>query len=207
LPADLVAANDPAMHEVARKYCARICAAEPGASNTLSMRGSDPTSEARRRLLTRLLDSHGERLYATLFRLTLRREVATELLQELFARLAGSQVEAARDPAAYAGRTAINLAMEWRRRRVREPAALEVDVVSNAQSPSLRIERAEDFDRLLAAVEELSEASREAFVLRFLEHMSYDDAAATMEKTPHQVRGLCSAAVRQLQEKFAKDRV
>lgn len=50
-------------------------------------------------------------------RLTLRRDVAAELLQELFVRLGTSEIENARDPTAYAWRAAINLAMEWRRRR------------------------------------------------------------------------------------------
>lgn len=50
---------------------------------------------------------HGERLYATLTRLTLRRAVADELMQELFLRLSQSDgFDAASDKAAYAWRAA-----------------------------------------------------------------------------------------------------
>src|SRR5436309_2245278 len=140
------------------------------------MRVADPTSDARRRrrrALTRLLDAHGEGLYATLVKLTLRHDVATELLQELFVRLAGSAIENAGDPAAYAWRAAMNLAMEWRRRRRNDAAAIDgdvaVDVVSNEPSPLQRLVQAEQFQRLLDALDGLSELSREVFVLHYIE--------------------------------------
>jgi RNA polymerase sigma factor (sigma-70 family) len=160
--------------------------------------------------LTRLLDAHGDRLYATLLRLTLRRAVAAELLQELFVRLsrADGAFDQARDPAAYAGRAAINLAMEWRRRRRSDLLATstaisnEIDIAAPNASPLQRLIDAERFERLLAALPELSEASREAFVLRFIEGLSYAQVATRLERTPHQARGLCHAAVRQLREKL-----
>jgi RNA polymerase sigma-70 factor (ECF subfamily) len=170
----------------------------------MSMRGADPTSNARRRALTRLLDAHGERLYATLVKLTLRRDVAAELLQELFVRLAGSEIENAGDPAAYAWRAAMNLAMEWRRRRRNDAAGIDVDVVSHEPSPLQRLVQAEQLQRLLDVLDSLSELSREVFVLHYIEQQSYRLVAARVGKTPHQARGICHAAVRLLREKLVK---
>ena len=94
-------------------------------------------SERRRRALNDLLDAHGERLYATLFRLTLRRDVASELLQELFVRLGSSAgFDQADDGVAYAWRAAINLAMEWRRRRRTQGVVADaMEIESTEPSP------------------------------------------------------------------------
>jgi RNA polymerase sigma-70 factor (ECF subfamily) len=152
-----------------------------------------------------VLDAHGERLFATLLRLTLRPDVAAELLQELFVRLAQSDgFDAAADPVAYAWRTAINLAMEWRRNRRPEwSAAGEVEIASVEPSPLQRMVQAEQFEQLLNGLSELTELSRQAFVLRYIEQQSYGAVAEKIGKTPHQARGLCHAAVRQLRERFA----
>src|SRR4051812_22018822 len=92
-----------------------------------------------RRALNLLLETHGPRLYATLARLTLRREVAGDLLQELFLRLGQSKgFPLAGDPAGYAFRTAINLAMEWRRGRRRESGVPLPDVPAGEPTPLAR---------------------------------------------------------------------
>lgn len=156
--------------------------------------------------LTSLLDAHGPRLYATLLRLCLRPEAARELLQELFLRLARSTgFFQARDPAAYAFRTAINLAMEWRRSR-RESLQLDETALPPTAEPTplARLIHAEDVERLLDALGSLSDPAREAFVLRLIEGFEYHEIAIRLGKTPHQARGLCHSAVRQLRDLLSR---
>ena len=72
--------------------------------------------EATDRLL-KLLAEHGGRLHLLLVRLTLREDVAEDLLQDLFLRLCRSDgMLGATRPEKYLFRTAINLAFEWRRK-------------------------------------------------------------------------------------------
>jgi len=164
-------------------------------------------SDRRHRALNDLLNAHGEHLYATLYRLTLRRDAATELLQELFVRLGGSAgFDRADDPVAYAWRTAINLAMEWRRRR-RQTVWSSTDggdVEAEGMSPLQHMVQTEEFEQLLGALSGLSELTREAFVLRYIEQESFNVVARRLGKTPHQARGLCHAAVRQLREQLTR---
>ena len=70
----------------------------------------------------KILQEHGPAAYALLVRLTLRRDVAEELLQDLFVKL-GAGGNGAALPGAYVRRAAVNLAMDWRRRRRREARA------------------------------------------------------------------------------------
>ena len=74
----------------------------------------------------RFLDEHGRGLFALLWRLTSRTDVADDLLQELTVKLASSDTFAAADlPLAFARRAATNLALDWRRARVRREALLD----------------------------------------------------------------------------------
>jgi DNA-directed RNA polymerase specialized sigma24 family protein len=67
--------------------------------------------------LLEFLENSGPGLHAMLTRLTLREEVAEDLMQELFIRLSKSKAfEKARNRQAYARRCAINLAFDWRQR-------------------------------------------------------------------------------------------
>lgn len=70
----------------------------------------------RRTQLLELLDQSGASLLALLTRLTLRQDVAEELMQDLFLRLSSAKDQGGIDCwYAYARRTAINLAFDWRR--------------------------------------------------------------------------------------------
>ncbi len=170
--------------------------------------GKPLNSRNRHHALNRLLDARGERLYSLMARLTLRREVATELFQELFVRLGQSPAfAAADDPNAYAFRTAINLVMEWRRKQSRNvmtsmPTDSDVHAVSLEPSPLSRMVRAEQYEQLLNGLSDLTESAGEVFVLRFIEQQSYEEIAGRLGKTPHRVRGLCHTAIRQLRQKF-----
>jgi RNA polymerase sigma-70 factor (ECF subfamily) len=156
--------------------------------------------------LRRLLDAQGDGLYGMLARLTLRREAAGELLQELFLRLGKSEGFArAEDQGAYAFRAAINLAMEWRRKRRGDGATVDLalagEVETEEKSPLQRMVAREQFEQLLNALSELSEGDQRLFVLRFFEERSYEEIARELETTAHRARGLCHAAVRRLRER------
>jgi hypothetical protein len=117
--------------------------------------------------LLELLDVHGAGLHALLTRLTLREEVAEELMQELFLKL-----HAAKDQGriecwyAYARRTAINLAFDWRRRQaIRRACSLDAlsERASETDGPLGKLIASEELEQILAAVGRLRGPAREVF--------------------------------------------
>jgi RNA polymerase sigma-70 factor (ECF subfamily) len=148
-----------------------------------------------------LLADHGGGLYALLTRLTLREDVAEDLMQELFLKLTRSNgFGRAEDPLAYAFRAATNLAFDWRRARKRTPPMETTfsEPLSHDRSPLSNLVRREELERVLDAVGGLPRLSRDLVVMRYLEQQGYDTIAGQLGKTPHQVRGLCHKAVGRL---------
>ena len=153
--------------------------------------------------VTALLDEHGGRLFALLYRLTLRSDVAEDLLQELFCRLSQSNgFQRAENPAAFAYRTATNLAFDWRRQRKRNPAANRIndEFVAPEGSPLSDLVRREDLERTLNALGELPATGREILVLRYLQQQSYESIATQLGKTTHQVRAIAFKAIKRLRQ-------
>ena len=155
--------------------------------------------------VTALLHEHGGRLFALLYRLTLRTDVAEDLLQELFCRLSQSTgFQRADNPAAFAYRVVTNLAFDWRRQRKRNPVADGVDdnFVAPEASPLADLVRREDLERTLNALGELPAAGREILVLRYLEQQCYETIAGQLGKTPHQVRAIAHKGLVRLRRKL-----
>ena len=100
--------------------------------------------------LLELLDRSGAGLYALLTRLTLREDVAEELMQDLFLKLNGAKNQGGIDCwYAYARRTAINLAFDWRRRQAtRRACSLDglPERASDADAPLSRLVEAEELE-------------------------------------------------------------
>jgi RNA polymerase sigma-70 factor (ECF subfamily) len=146
-----------------------------------------------------LLETSGARLYALLARLTLREDVAEELLQELFLKLHSVQDQGGIDCwYAYARRTAMNLAFEWRRRqKIRRTCPLDgvSERASEDRAPLSRLIESEELEQVLAAIDRLHGTSREVFVMRYIEQNSYEEIAEQLGKTVHQVRALCFRAI------------
>jgi RNA polymerase sigma-70 factor (ECF subfamily) len=152
-----------------------------------------------------LLRSDGPRLHTLFTRLTLREDVAEDLIQELFLRLRDSQgFEDADDSTGYAIRTATNLAFEWRRKQLRrrEIQGTEIDPESTAPTPLAILEKSEQYEQILSALDQMSELARQVVILSRLEGRSYESVARQIGKTPHQVRALVSKAVGQLKQCF-----
>lgn len=153
--------------------------------------------------LLELLDKSGANLYALLTRLTLREDVAEELMQELFIKLSNSRhFDKAGNRQAYARRAAINLAFDWRRSQKRNPLRLDQvrEPASKESSPLGKLVQTEELDEVLNAIGRLNRSSREVFVMRYIQEEPYDVIGEQLGKTDHQVRALCSRALNRLRD-------
>jgi RNA polymerase sigma factor (sigma-70 family) len=152
--------------------------------------------------LLKLLDESGPSLFALLTRLTLRQDAAEELMQELFLRLSdGRGRESIECLAAYARRTAINLAFDWRRQRRRRgvvPLDAVAEPLSQKPGPLADAAASEEIEQILSAASRLNGMAREAFVMRYIQQDSYEAIAEQLNRTPHQVRALCFRAMEQI---------
>ncbi len=149
------------------------------------------------RLLS-MLDAHGAELHALLTRLTLRSGAAEDLLQDVFLKLRDSKsFAAAENPQAYLFRTAIHLAFDWRRRQQKFEPLVE-DRAQGDRAPLDRLVASEELERILDAMELVSDLTRQCLVLRYLQHQEYAQIAAALRKTEHQARALCHKGVSEL---------
>jgi RNA polymerase sigma factor (sigma-70 family) len=156
-----------------------------------------------------LLESMGPQLANLLTRLTLRKDAAQELLQDLFLKLWRSPgLAQATNPQGYVYRAAVRLGLDWRRaRKARpDPLPLEVDPAGGDRSILGRLIDAEDIELILDALNRLDELCRYAFVMRWVQEQPYEVIAAHLGRTPHQVRGLCHWALKQLRESLQAER-
>lgn len=148
-----------------------------------------------------LLADHGERLHALLVRLTLREDVAEDLMQELFLKLArNNQLARVRDTLAYGIRVATNLAFDWRRarRRMTRIESAKNGLQTPDHSLSSKLIANEEFERVLSALDCLPRSYRDLIVMRYLQGQDYGTMARALGRTPHQVRALCHKALRRL---------
>ena len=159
--------------------------------------------------LLELLETSGANLHALLARLTLREDAAEELLQDLFLKLQGAKDQGRIECwYAYARRTAINLAFDWRRRQAnRRACSLDAlaERASETAGPLGRLIASEELEQVLAAIDRLSGASREVFVMRYIQQCSYEEIAEQLGKTVHQVRALCFRALSTLRDVLGCD--
>ena len=164
---------------------------------------------SRQEELLELLNKSGASLHALLTRLTLREDVAEELMQELFIKLSNSRGRnKVANLDAYARKAAINLAFDWRRSRKRTTLRLEQvrRQTSNEESPLGKLIHSEELRETLDAIGQLNRACREALVMRYIQQESYDYIAEQLGKTPHHVRALCSRALNNLRDALGSNK-
>lgn len=157
----------------------------------------------RQEKILELLDTSGPRLHRLLARLTRREDATGDLLQELFLRLLNSRsFDKAQDPFAYACRSAINLAFEWRREQKNACTALEKDCpgVQDDSSVLGKMIRAEELEHVLEATARLKRLARDVVVMRYIQQDSYEQIAERLCKSPQHVRSICAKAMAQLRE-------
>jgi RNA polymerase sigma factor (sigma-70 family) len=152
--------------------------------------------------------AHAAAAHALLLRLTLRADVARELLHDVLVK-AAARAAGVQNVGAYLRRAAINAALDWRRDRVqsRERAGNDAgdihEVVDrNGRPPDQAVEDAELVARVLDAASKLPPLSREALVLRFVQGESYEAVGEALGRTAHQARGLCHAAVVEIRRRL-----
>lgn len=158
--------------------------------------------------LVALLESAGPGLHRLLTRLTLRPDVAEDLMQELFVNLAQSDGFArAADPAAYAYRAAMNLAFTWRRAQQRTQAMLDGfrPAVPSSDDPLARLEADEQVRLALDAMNDLPDLQRDALTLRYIQQTAYEAIGEMLGKTPPQVRALCHKGICSLRRACGED--
>ena len=149
-----------------------------------------------------LLDTSGARLHALLGRLTLDGHATSDLMQDLFIRLSGSNgFDRAKNPFAYAYKVAINLAFGWRRKCKIKVQPLDEDCLPADTEPSglERMVRTEQLHQILDAMSQLSELARNVVVMRYIEQQSYDQIAQRLGKKPHYLRSVSAKALARLQ--------
>jgi RNA polymerase sigma factor (sigma-70 family) len=159
--------------------------------------------------LLELLEVSGAKLHALLARLTLREDVAEELMQDLFLKLHGARDQGGIECwYAYARRTAINLAFDWRRRQaIRRARSLDAaaEHASDDVTPVSRLIESEELEQVLTAIDQLNGASRELLIMRYIEQDSYEEIAGQLGKTVHQARALCFKAMSTLRDLLGCD--
>ncbi|NQT02245.1 MAG: RNA polymerase sigma factor [Planctomycetes bacterium] len=163
----------------------------------------------RQKKILQLLDTSGERLHRLLGRLTRREDVVRDLLQELFIRLWNSKTfDKADDHFAYAYRTAINLAFEWRRK---QKATCQISQ-ENCPAPkdnSSALEKmiqAEELEQVLNAASKLTNLARDVVVMHYIEQDSYEEIGRRLGKKPQYMRALSAKAMAELREMLAKEK-
>ena len=145
-----------------------------------------------------LLEKSGPSFFGLLTRLTLRQDVAEDLMQELFVKLSKSRAfDKAHNQEAYARRSAINLAFDWREKMNQAVLRLSQipDPAANDPSPLGRLIQKEQLQDMLNAITQLRRMTRVAFVMRYIQQCSYEQIARELGRDPHQVRALCSKAI------------
>jgi RNA polymerase sigma factor (sigma-70 family) len=157
----------------------------------------------RQKKILQLLDVSGPRLHRLLARLTQREDVVGDLLQELFIRLWNSKTFVnADDPFAYAYRTAINLAFEWRRQQQIRCQPIKGDHPAAKDNPSTlgKMIQAEELEQVLDATSRLSNLARDVIVMYYIGQDSYEEIAKRLGKKPQYMRSVCAKAMAQLRE-------
>jgi RNA polymerase sigma-70 factor (sigma-E family) len=143
---------------------------------------------------------HADASVRLAYLLTGDRDVAEDLVQDAFIRLAGRLVHV-RNPDvfdAYLRTTVVNLSRSyWRRRRV-ERSYLERARNTGAPDGTLRERSVEDQEEMWQALRLLSSRQRAAIVLRFYEDLSEVEVAEILQCAPGTVKSLVSRGLEKL---------
>jgi len=148
--------------------------------------------------LLEFLEHEGPGLHTLLTRLVLREDIAEELMQELFVKLVNFKgLDKVRNLAAYAHKTAVNMAFDWRSTKGKSPYRLDnaPEPVSDFISPLAKLSLNEEIEDVLCAISQLRGASRDAFIMRYIQQQNYEYIAGELGKTPHQASALCFKAL------------
>jgi RNA polymerase sigma-70 factor (ECF subfamily) len=157
-----------------------------------------------------LLEAHGAPLFRYLLRMVGDRALAEDLLQETFASAFGHRDEFRQPGSVRAwlfaiARNRARNALRDGRRTVTDSTAVarELGKRPGVGSPEVEVLRLELRAEILAALQQLPPARREAIVLRDIEGSSYGDIAAATESSEGAVRVRVHRGRQQLQSLLA----
>jgi RNA polymerase sigma-70 factor (sigma-E family) len=148
---------------------------------------------------------HADGAVRLAYLLTGDRDVAEDLVQDAFVRLAGRLVHL-RDPGAfeaYLRKTIVNLSNSYfRRRRVERNYEIRARTAPRFDAPGHSIE---DREALAAALRKLPQRQRAALVLRFYEDLSEAQTADIIGCRPGTVKSLVSRALDALRQDIGRE--
>jgi len=149
-----------------------------------------------------LLDNSGHVLRNLLFKITLCEDTADELMQELFLRLATSPAfDHSKNSFAYAWRTAVNLGMDYHRKK--RPTMGCNEQTADDQSlnqPLQKLITDEHIRIILCEVAKLRSPAREIVIMRYLEQCDYKEIADLLGKEENYIRSQLSKALKLIRE-------
>jgi RNA polymerase sigma-70 factor (sigma-E family) len=150
---------------------------------------------------------HADSAVRLAYLLTGDREVAEDLVQDAFVKLAGRLVHL-REPGAfeaYLRATVVNLSRSYFRRRRVERHYLE-QARAGEQPLASRINHSvEDKDELWHALRRLTQRQRAAIVLRFYEDLPEMEVAEILQCAPGTVKSLVSRGLEKLRNEIGED--
>lgn len=158
-----------------------------------------------------LVARHEDQLYRHALRMTGDADAAADLVQAAFVR-GYTQLGSCRDPArfgAWVFRIAANQSKDWLKSRRRRDVPLDVTpegaLATEEAGPGDDLERGELRRILARALEELPATLREAFVLKHVEGLEYEEMSALMEVSVsalkmrvHRARQMLQAALQEV---------
>ena len=159
--------------------------------------------------LAEIYDTLSPGLYRYAFRLLGDATAAEDLVAEVFQRLLlalRAQGGPRQHLRAYLYRVAHNLAMDFHRRHRTRPSDLNLDDLSLAadDDPAHTAERRLAQDRARAALWHLTAEQRQVIILKYLEGMSNEEVAATLNKPVGAVKSLQHRALEALRRMLTR---
>lgn len=153
--------------------------------------------------ISELFETAGKDLFTLLTQLTMREDVAEELMQELFVKLIRfKNLDKVGNLEAYARQAAVSLALDWRREhklQIHEETLQKAATLPSDEHPPLsKMVQDEQLQKVLNAIGWLTDLPRDAFIMRYIQQQPYNYIAAQLGKTPHQIRALCHKTLKYL---------
>ncbi|OGO47828.1 MAG: hypothetical protein A2W37_04685 [Chloroflexi bacterium RBG_16_63_12] len=164
--------------------------------------------EADKHALGEIYDTYSQRVYVYAYRLSGEATLAQEVMAETFYRFLLA-LRAGGGPrehlAAYLFRVAHNLIADHYRKRSRTELSLDESLVADTADPDDEMAEAHAQARARAALWQLTPEQRQVITLKYLEGLSNEEVAVTLDKPVGAVKSLQSRALAALRRVLSKE--
>ena len=155
-----------------------------------------------------LLDESGIKLRNVIYKIVYCEDTTDELMQDLFLKLIGSKkFSTASNKLAYAWRTAVNLALDHKKKyimRVRLLSGDEADILEDsAGKPIDAMVKSELLEKIIALLADIRPPGKEIFIMRYVEGKNYQEIADFFGIKNNHARSICSKVLGKLRIKLA----